>query len=470
MEYNIILIKALQLICSLSLLVVLHEGGHFLFAKLNGVKVEKFYMFFNPYFHLFSTRDKWFTRLFPYFKDNETEYGIGWIPLGGYVSISGMVDETKDAKDITAEVHDYDFMSKKVWQRFLIMFGGVLVNFITAFVLYTAIMYTWGQEVLPIRNITDGLVYNQQAKEIGFRNGDLPIKADGEEIANFDGNLLMLISEANTVTVLRDGKEVELTMPEGGVSLLEMSKSPHFLSMAIPPIVAEVPKGTPAHKAGITPGTRILQLDDKTIEDASDVSLHLLSKQDILNAEGCTHKDSLQAMRLVSIVRYKDAKDPDTLTLQLGNDLKMGVVWDLAHQKNYKTETLHYSLLESIPAGCRHAWTTFTNYVSSLKYLFSKEGAQSVGSFITIANLFPSMWDWQIFWNMTAFLSIILAVMNILPIPGLDGGHIMILLYEAIVGRQPSPKAMEYIEKVGLLLLLALMILALGNDFFRYIL
>ena len=249
-----------------------------------------------------------------------------------------------------------------------------------------------------------------------------------------------------------------------------MSKSPHFLSMAIPPIVAEVQKGTPAHKAGITPGTRILQLDDKTIEDASDVSLHLLSKQDILNAEGCTHKDSLQAMRLVSIVRYKDAKDPDTLTLQLGNDLKMGVSWDLAHQKNYKTETLHYSLLESIPAGCRHAWTTFTNYVISLKYLFSKEGAQSVGSFITIANLFPSMWDWQIFWNMTAFLSIILAVMNILPIPGLDGGHIMILLYEAIVGRQPSPKAMEYIEKVGLLLLLALMILALGNDFFRYIL
>lgn len=290
MEYNIILIKALQLICSLSLLVVLHEGGHFLFAKLNGVKVEKFYMFFNPYFHLFSTRDKWFTRLFPYFKDNETEYGIGWIPLGGYVSISGMVDETKDAKDITAEVHDYDFMSKKVWQRFLIMFGGVLVNFITAFVLYTAIMYTWGQEVLPMRNITDGLVYNQQAKEIGFRNGDLPIKADGEEIANFDGNLLMLISEANTVTVLRDGKEVELTMPEGGVSLLEMSKSPHFLSMAIPPIVAEVQKGTPAHKAGITPGTRILQLDDKTIEDASDVSLHLLSKQDILNAEAAPTK------------------------------------------------------------------------------------------------------------------------------------------------------------------------------------
>ena len=470
MEYNIILIKALQLICSLSLLVVLHEGGHFLFAKLNGVKVEKFYMFFNPYFHLFSTRDKWFTRLFPYFKDNETEYGIGWIPLGGYVSISGMVDETKDAKDITAEVHDYDFMSKKVWQRFLIMFGGVLVNFITAFVLYTAIMYTWGQEVLPMRNITDGFVYNQQAKEIGFRNGDLPIKADGEEIAYFDNNLFMLLSEANTVTVLRNGKEVELTMPDGGVNLLDMSKTPRFLSFAIPPVVGEVVKGSPAEKGGIVVGTRILQLDDKVIEDASDVSLYLLSKQDILNAEGCTHKDSLQAMRLVSIVQYKDTESPDTLTLQLSNDLKMGVVWDQTHQKNYKTETLHYSLLESIPAGCSHAWTTFTNYVISLKYLFSKEGAQSVGSFITIADLFPPMWDWQIFWSMTAFLSIILAVMNILPIPGLDGGHIMILLYEAIVGRQPSPKAMEYIEKVGLLLLLALMILALGNDFFRYIL
>ena len=240
-----ILIKAFQLICCLSLLVALHEGGHFFFAKISGVRVEKFYLFFNPYFHLFSTRDRWFTRLFPYFKDNETEYGIGWVPLGGYVSIAGMVDETKSAKDVGTEVHDYDFSSKPVWKRFMIMFGGVLMNFITALVLYSAVMFTWGQDIVPMRNIKSGLVYSSMAKEIGFRNGDIPVRIDGKEIESFSGALISDISEAETVTVLRrdettNGKrtEVDIVMPEEGVNLLEMMQTPWFLALPVPTVVA----------------------------------------------------------------------------------------------------------------------------------------------------------------------------------------------------------------------------------------
>jgi regulator of sigma E protease len=465
---EIVLIKAAQLICCLSLLVFLHEGGHFLFAKFSGVKVEKFYLFFNPYFHLFSTRDEWFTRLFPYFKDNETEYGIGWLPLGGYVSIAGMVDETKSAEDIAARApQESDFNQKPVWRRFLIMFGGVLFNLIAALVIYSAIVFTWGREIVPMRNLPDGLNYNQTAQEIGFVNGDTPIRIDGMEIEGFSGALMMDISEAKTVTVLRNGEEVEIEMPAGGVSLLEMQKSPQFFSLPIKPIVGEVAEGMPAYKYGIEAGDIIQEIDGVPTPDVTDVTTELGRRQDILSAEGCTQEDSIRAKNISLIVMRAGTGAQDTLNMVLGNDTKLGVLWDNKF-KDIPTEHQSYTLLQSIPAGFQLAWKTLSDYVVSLKYLFHKEGIQQVGSFLTIGDLFPPIWDWQSFWNLTAFISIILAVMNILPIPGLDGGHIALLLYEGIMRKQPSPKVMDVIEKAGLFLLFALMILAFSNDIMRF--
>ena len=466
---EIVLIKALQLICCLSLLVFIHEGGHFLFAKFSGVKVEKFYLFFNPYFHLFSTRDKWFTRLFPYFKDNETEYGIGWLPLGGYVSIAGMVDETKSAEDIAARAPEAsDFNQKPVWRRFLIMFGGVLFNLIAALVIYSAIMYTWGREIIPMRNLPNGLNYNQTAHEIGFRNGDTPIRIDGVEIEGYSGALMMDISEASTVTVLRDGKEVDIDMPSEGVSLLEMQKAPQFFSIPIKPIVGEVAEGMPAEHYGIKAGDLILDIDGIPTPDISDVTLELARRQDIISAAGCRPEDSIRALRLSVVVLPKDAETADTISLTLGNDTKLGVLWDNTQLTSIPTEHQDFTFLQSIPAGCKYAWETLSDYVVSLKYLFNKDGVKQVGSFLTIGSLFPSAWDWHDFWGLTAFISIILAVMNILPIPGLDGGHIVLLLYEGIVGRQPSAKVMDIIEKIGLFLLFALMILAFSNDILKF--
>lgn len=468
---EIILIKALQLIACLSLLVFIHEGGHFLFAKFSGVKVEKFYLFFNPYFHIFSTRDKWFTRLFPYFKDNETEYGIGWLPLGGYVSIAGMVDETKSAEDIAArEPEESDFNQKSVWRRFLIMFGGVLFNLIGALVIYSAIVFTWGRDILPMRNLPNGLNFNHIAHEIGFRNGDIPIKIDGEEIEGFSKALMMDISEASVVTVLRDGQTLDIEMPEEGVSLLEMQKEPMFFYVPQKPIIGEVAEGTPAEKYGIRKGDTILEVGSAPVGDIRDVTLELGRRLDIIGAEGCTREDSLRALNLSVVVLHANAATPDTLQMQLGDDVKLEVMWDDAQFKDIQTEHISYGFLQSIPAGFQLAWKTLSDYVVSLKYLFNKEGVQQVGSFLTIGSLFPSTWDWHAFWSMTAFISIILAVMNILPIPGLDGGHIVLLLYEGIMRRQPSPRVMDVIEKVGLLLLLGLMVLAIGNDVFRFIL
>ena len=465
---EIVLIKAAQLICCLSLLVFLHEGGHFLFAKFSGVKVEKFYLFFNPYFHLFSTRDEWFTRLFPYFKDNETEYGIGWLPLGGYVSIAGMVDETKSAEDIaTRAPQESDFNQKPVWRRFLIMFGGVLFNLIAALVIYSAIVFTWGREIVPMRNLPDGLNYNQTALEIGFANGDTPIRIDGMEIEGFSGALMMDISEAKTVTVLRNGEEVDIEMPAGGVSLLEMQKSPQFFSLPVKPIVGEVVEGMPAYKYGIEAGDIIQEIDGVPTPDVTDVTTELGRRQDILSAEGCTPEDSIRAKSISLIVMRAGTGAQDTLNMVLGNDTKLGVLWENKF-KDIPTEHQSYTLLQSIPAGFQLAWKTLSDYVVSLKYLFHKEGIQQVGSFLTIGDLFPPIWDWQSFWNLTAFISIILAVMNILPIPGLDGGHIALLLYEGIMRKQPSPKVMEFIERIGLFILFGLMILAFSNDIMRF--
>ncbi len=454
MDIQIIAIKALQLFTCLSLLVVLHEGGHFFFAKLFGVKVEKFYMFFNPYFHLFSTRDKWFTRLFPHFKNNETEYGIGWLPFGGYVKIAGMVDESMDTEQLQQPAKPDEFRSQPVWKRFFIMAGGVLINLITAFALYSIIMFTWGKDVLPMRNIKDGFAFNAQAEQLGFRDGDIPICIDGKEIKGFSQALIRDFSNAKTVTVLRNNKETVINMPEEGMNMLEMAemKPAFFDILALAQIDSVIPASPAAH-AGIVRGCHIVNIDGQPIKYWNDFD-------SLMN--GRTERD----MQLT--VLKPNATTPDTVRLTLSEDMTMGVIRKIPITKEMY-QHIEYNLWNSIPAGIKAGWQQLTGYINDLQYVFSRKGAESIGSFIAIGSIFPSVWNWEIFWNLTALLSIILAVMNILPIPGLDGGHIMILAYEAITGHEPSERVMIWLEYIGMGFLIALMVLALSNDFVRYV-
>ena len=463
-------IKTFQLILCFALLIVLHEGGHFFFSKLFGVRVEKFYMFFDWKFHLFSTKDKWFARLFPKAAKNETEWGIGWIPLGGYVKISGMVDESLDLEQMKQPVQPYEFRAKPVWQRFLIMVGGVLVNFLLALFIYAMILFAWGSDTLPMTHITDGFAYNEMAEDLGFVDGDIPVKIDGEVIEGWEGSVYRAISKAKTVTVLREGKEVEIAMPEGGVNMLEMvEQDPRFLSVNVPARVDSVLPTAAAAKAGMKKGARILAVDGQEVQWWGDFDQIMGRKADVLAAD-CSHEDSVSLRQLPVVFINEGAMTPDTATLMLDENYMLGIV-KLPYQYYYKDAYVHrdYGFWESIPAGIAYGWETLKGYVSDLKYVFTKKGAQSVGSFGTIGNLFPAVWDWASFWNITAFISIILAVMNILPIPGLDGGHIFFLLVDATTRRPPSEKFMERAQYVGMALLFALMALALFNDAVKFL-
>lgn len=464
-----ILIKALQLLCCLSLLVVLHEGGHFGFAKLFGVKVEKFYMFFDYKFHLFSTRAKWFARIFPRIARNETEYGIGWIPLGGYVKIAGMVDESMDMEQMKQPAKPDEFRSKKVWQRFFIMFGGVLMNLVTAWIIYSLVLLAWGRDYVPIASIENGFQYNGQAHDAGFRDGDIPIRADGKDIVEYSSAVVRTIANATTVTVLRAGREVELQMPDEGLSMLQMLQAqPPFLMPVAEAVVDSVVPGSPAARAGIMPGMRLVAVNGTEIRTWGDYDYEVtLRRQDVLCSPDCTPADSLRWRTLDAIVASADMSRTDTLSLLLDENYMMGVT---RRMPKFETVHLDYNLASCAPAGLSYGWRVLRNYVSDLRYVASADGAKSVGSFITIGNIFPSTWDWQQFWMLTALISIILAVMNILPIPGLDGGHIVLLFYEGLTGRQPSDKAMEWIEKIGICIILALMVLAMSNDIRNFIL
>ena len=465
---NIVLIKTLQLLLCLSLLVVLHEGGHFGFAKLFGVKVEKFFMFFDYKFKLFSTKSKWFTRLFPRFKDNETEYGIGWIPLGGYVKIAGMIDESMDTEQMKQPAQPNEFRSQKVWKRFLIMFGGVLMNLITAWVIYSLVLLAWGRDYVPMTSIENGFQYNEQAHNIGFQDGDIPIAADGKEIVEYSTAVMRTISNAKTITVLRQGEEVELKMPEEGLSMLKMLQAqPQFLTPMAEAFIDSVVAGSPADKAGIVKGMRLMSVNGKDIKTWADFDYEVtLRREDVLGSPDCTKEDSLKWRKLDAVFASADGSRIDSISLMLDEKYMMGVT---RHIPDFKTEHLSYNLLDCFPAGLSYGWRVLKSYVNDLKYVASADGAKSVGSFITIGNIFPNSWNWHQFWMLTAFISIILAVMNILPIPGLDGGHIVLLFYEGITGRQPSDKAMEWIEKIGLGIIIALMVLALSNDVRNFI-
>lgn len=475
---EIFLIKALQLILCLSILIVLHEGGHFFFAKLFGIRVEKFYLFFDYKFHLFSTYSKWWRRLRgkkPLQKDKDgnypydgTEYGIGWIPLGGYVKIAGMIDESMDTEQMKKPAQKWEFRSKPAWQRLIVMLGGVTVNFLLALFIYSMILLVWGESYVPMKSMKMGFTYNEQAHSLGFQEGDIPIGADDKTFRDFNTDVYRSISTARQVRVLRNGHTVTLDMPEGGLNLLHMFQADKpFMSLNLPSTIDSVIVGTPAEKAGLKKGDRILAFNNTPVKNWTDynVAINALSKRLV----GATTNDSLRKRHVSIVIERPSATETDTIHLVLDSELKMGVIQASA-LSYYKPVTQRYSFFASFPAGIRHGINVFHGYVSDLRYLFTKEGAQSVGSFGAIGSMFPSAWDWQRFWELTAFISIILAFMNILPIPALDGGHAFFLIIEMITRRKFSLKFQERAQIVGMTLLILLMIYAIGNDIFRFLL
>lgn len=469
---EVFIIRALQLILCFSLLIFLHEGGHFLFSKLFGVRVNKFYIFFDPKFSLFSTYSNWWRKLrgkAPAKKKEDgsyeyegTEYGLGWIPLGGYCQIAGMVDETQSSDKLSAEMQPWEFRSKPAWQRLLIMVGGVLVNFITALVIYAAVLFTWGETYVPVRNMTYGFKFNEQAKHLGFRDGDILLATDTKTFTRFDGNVYRDLSEAHSAKVLRNGQEVNIAMP-GNLNMLEMIKQqPRFVDVLVPSKVDSVVPKSAADVAGIKAGDMIIGMNGKSFETVNDFSIVRGSMDDVLAQ--ASPADSARLRNATIVVKRAASNQVDTLKFTLDSKYMLGVAWYNPMQHDYKSVTRHFGLFESIPAGVTHGWNVLVGYVDDLKYLFTADGAKSVGSFGAIGSLFPTTWDWCRFWELTAFISLMLAFMNILPIPALDGGHVFFLLVEVITRRKPSDKFMERAQMVGMTLLLLLMAFAIFND------
>ena len=454
---EIFFIRALQLILCFMLLVVLHEGGHFLFAKIFKVRVEKFCLFFDPWFTLFKFKPK----------KSDTTYALGWLPLGGYVKISGMIDESMDTEQMKQPVKPWEFRAKPAWQRLFIMIGGVLVNFLTALVIYAMVLFTWGDTYTPLRNMTDGLKYNEMAQSVGFRDGDIPLRTDAVELERMDGDMFRAISEAHSVTVLRDGKEVTFSLP-GDLSLLEMLKDqPRFAEVLMPSRIDSVTAGGVADKAGIRAGDELIGYNGQAFSTWNEYAVVRGSIADVL-AQG-NAADSMKMRQAALVVRRAATGMTDTLNVMLGKDYKLGIAWNLPTATRYESVTRTYGFFESFPAGAIHGWKVLTGYVDDLKYVFTAEGAKSVGSFGAIGSMFPAVWDWQRFWELTAFISLMLAFMNILPIPALDGGHVFFLLVEVIMRRKPSDKFMERAQTIGMALLLLLMAFALFNDFRNFL-
>lgn len=440
------LIRALQLIMSLSLLVIIHEGGHFLFARLFKTRVEKFCLFFDPWFTLFKFKPK----------NSETEYGIGWLPLGGYVKIAGMIDESMDTEQMKQPVQPWEFRAKPAWQRLLIMVGGVLFNFLLALFIYSMILFTWGDEYVPLQKAPLGMDFNETAKAIGFRDGDILVSADGVPFERYGGDMLTSIVNARQVTVLRDGQEASVYIPEDMMERL-LADSVRFASFRYPFVIDSIMPGQPAALAGLQPGDSITQLDGRNIA-------YFDFKEEMQNRQKAADDSTGRLLTLT----YVRAGVADTVTLTADSLYQIGIAASLQTNKLLPVVKKEYSFFASIPAGVTLGVNTLKGYVSQMKYLFSKEGAKQLGGFGTIGSIFPATWDWYQFWYMTAFLSIILAFMNILPIPALDGGHVLFLIYEIVARRKPSDKFMERAQMVGMFLLFGLLIWANFNDILRF--
>ncbi len=511
---EIVLIKIAQVVAAFSLLIVLHEGGHFLFAKLFKIRVERFYLFFDfpimsprPQFAFLTYRQGKFSFL-KYTKITEiksenknakepadykisafsiilinkgkiefckwendlekiaeeeskqpkyaTEYGIGWLPLGGYVNITGMIDESKQQLD--SEPKPWEFRTKPAWQRLLVMLGGIIVNFTTAFVIYMGVLFTWGESYVKPTDITYGMKFNEVAKAEGFKDGDKIIKTDIKEVKTWNINVLRDISNSNRVTVLRGNNEVDIKMPEE-MNMLEMAQSnPPYADILVPLNIDSIVDGSPADIVGIKAGDTINEINGKKIENFNDLVYLLASLKEPLT-ENSTAADSLKQRTVTMIVN-----NTDTVTTSLTKDFTLGVS---NHTPEYKITTKNYNIIECIPAGVSSGWEKLCNYVNDLKYLFTSQGAKSVSGVIGITNIFPEVWDWQKFWLLTALLSIALGVMNVLPIPALDGGHAVFAIYEIITKKKPSDKVLAKAQYIGFFIIIALLILATWNDITR---
>ena len=438
----VILIKAAQLILSLSILVIIHEFGHFIFSKAFKCRVEKFYLFFDPWFALFK------------FQKGETEYGIGWLPLGGYVKISGMIDESMDKEQMKLPPEPWEFRSKPSWQRLIIMIGGVLFNLILAIVLYSAVLFVWGEQYLPTKNVKYGIAVGETGREMGLRSGDKIISIDGKEVEDFGKiPIVMLLDGIKTIEVQRN--EEIIVLPVKPEIIPKLINDRYVISLRIPFSckVLGFGKDSPARDAGFEIGDEILSINGSAFQFYDQFT------DTVANSKGKT----------VSVLLKRGGIEK-TIPVKIGVAGLLGIHPYRNIEGVFEYRTISYGFLESIPAGISKGYHAVGSYLKQFKLLFAPEtkAYESLGGFIAIGNIFPGVWDWESFWNLTAFLSIILAVMNILPIPALDGGHVLFLLFEIITGRKPSDKFLEYAQIVGMVILFSLLLYANGNDIWKW--
>ena len=441
---------------ALAILVLIHEFGHYFFSRVFGVRVEKFYLFFNPWFSLFKYKPK---KKEPKPGEPEkaswrdTEYGIGWLPLGGYCKIAGMIDESMDKEQMAQPEQPWEFRSKPAWQRLFIMIGGVLFNFILAIIIYSGIVFTWGEQFLPFRNAEEGMMFSPAAQQIGFQDGDIPLFADDTELNYLSGESVMAMVSADKVTVLRNKQDtVAISIPENFIFTAnkEAEEGQTLMTYRLPVVVANAQNGMGAIKVGLQKGDRIMSVNNVSTPT-----------YELFTAELNKCKDSTVPM---TYIRNGEEK---SCNIEVDGAAKIGIqltpIIDI-----YETTTIEYSFWNSIPRGIEMGVEKLTSYVSQLGLIFTKEGAQSLGGFGALGSIFPETWSWVNFWSITAFFSVILAFMNILPIPALDGGHVLFLLYEIILRRKPSEKFLEYAQMAGMFFLLALMLYANANDIYRF--
>lgn len=460
--------RLLALLLSLTLLVATHELGHLFFAKLFHTRVRRYYIFFNWKFSILKakkfggkwhflffnakTPDSWDEKnLAPEDQDN-TLWGLGWIPLGGYCDIAGMIDETKGAKDLESTPQPWEYRTKPAWQRLCIISGGILVNFLSALLLYACIFAHWGKDELPLREASLGYDYHQVMLDEGFQNGDIIYAVDGQEMYEFaDASTAILLNNPRQVTVLRGDSLVDIPISEGLIERINHEGPKSLIEPRMPFVVKSLVSGSNAEKAGLKAGDSIVSVNDT-----------MLAAFSAITASFKYHKEDS-----VCLGFYRDGNYMQ-LPVLVSESATIGVFAETDIARLFKGyRHVEYTFWQALPAGISYGWKTLVTYVSSLKVLFSPGGTRNLGGFGTMAQLFPETWNWQAFWNLTALLALILAFMNIIPIPGLDGGHIMFTLWEMITRRKPSDKFLNVVQNIGMFLLLALLILANGNDLLR---
>lgn len=464
-----VLVQVLQLILSLTILVVAHEAGHFLFAKLFGVRVERFYMFFNPWRSIVKMKKvngkwkiKFFSRNTPFndkpieeLDDNDwrkypdnTEFGIGWLPLGGYCKIAGMVDESMDTKGLASEPKKWEYRGISTWKRLPIITGGVLVNFVLAILIFSGVLFHYGSVDVKFTDFTRGYEYSDIAKEAGFEDGDVPVEADGKPLDEYDTNAIRSLMKAQTVVVSRGEERHTISIP-GDFGQRVVASGEQFISPILPFVIDSVLQNTPAAKAG-------LQKND-SLTSINGIATSSFKKIVDIMAENKGKNVTLHFMRDTTMMAT--VIKPDSMG-------KIGVTAK-SFAEFYTFSRREYGLAEALSNGATMGVKNLTGYVSDFRYVFGEDGMKNLGGFGSITQSFSKMWDWEWFWEMTALLSVILAFMNILPIPGLDGGHLMFLLYEMVTGKKPSQRVLEVSQMIGMILLLFLFFYANINDIFR---